>query len=155
MATYQAEATQEINARPEHVYAMLSDYKIHHPNIVPKPYFQNIVVQEGGVGAGTVFTMDLVIMGVTRKYRLTVSEPEPGWVLAESDESLGQTSWFILEPLDGGVRTRLTIRSKAAASPGIMGLIERVSSPSTMRRLFRQELANIAEYMPTYLAENK
>ncbi len=49
-----AEASAVIEARPEKVYAILSDYRVSHPAILPKQYFTEVAVEQGGQGAGTI-----------------------------------------------------------------------------------------------------
>lgn len=54
MSQIHAQATAVIDAPPEVVYAILADYRADHPAILPKQYFAECAVEEGGQGAGTV-----------------------------------------------------------------------------------------------------
>jgi hypothetical protein len=136
-----------MDARADVVYAILSDYRVGHPAVLPKPYFSEITVEQGGVGAGTVIRFQMTVMGQTFHYHQTISEPEPGQVLVETDMDTGQTSRFTLDPIGDGTRTRVTIAADFPASPGFKGLMERFFTPPVTRRIFRQELRNIAEYV--------
>jgi hypothetical protein len=147
MSAIHAEATATIDAPPERVYAVLADYRNHHPNIVPKPYFTALRVEEGGVGAGTVAVADMDVYGTKRTFRLTVTEPEPGRVLAESDAAAGLFTTFTVEPLDGGSKSRVTFASDAQPSPGLGGWIERLVNPAITRRIYRAELEQLNRYM--------
>ena len=65
----------------------------------------------------------------------------------ESDEAIGTVTRFIVDPLDGGEKTQLTIATDSRPSPGVMGLIERLMNPPVTRRIYRAELQNIANYL--------
>lgn len=141
------EVSDIIKARPEDIYAVLSDYRVGHPAILPKPYFEELTVEQGGQGAGTVYRLRMKVMGQTFHYRHTVSEPEPGRVLVETDLDTGQGSRFTLEPLDSGNQTRVTITAQFPPSPGFKGFMERLINPPLSRRMFRQELRNLEQYI--------
>ncbi len=147
MSKIHLEASQVINARPADIYAVLSDYHVGHPAIVPKPYFSALTIEQGGQGAGTVIRFTVTIYGQTRHYHEVVSEPEPGRVLVETDTDSGLVTTFTVDPLNGGKQTRLTIATDFESSPGIMGLMEKLTTPPVMRRIYRQELKLIAEYV--------
>ena len=63
MTTAQAIESAIIAAPPAAVYAVLADYRNHHPHILPQQYFHNFVVEEGGQGAGTIFRTDVHVFG--------------------------------------------------------------------------------------------
>jgi hypothetical protein len=150
MNTIHAEASQIIDASPEEVYAVLRDYHVGHPAIVPKPYFEKVVIIEGsGTGAGTVIDVYMNVMGQKIVYHETVTEPEPGRVLVEADEKAGLKTTFIVDPVDGGQRTHITIASDWTRNPGIKGFMESLMNPSIGRRIFTKELAQLADYMKT------
>jgi len=147
MSQIHVEVSEVIEARPEKVYAILADYRASHPAILPKPYFTELTVEQGGQGAGTIIHVGMNVMGVKRAYRQVISEPEPSRVLVESDAAAGVTSSFTVDPLNGGQHSRVTIATDAAASPGVMGWMERLFSPSVMRHIFKKELQQLAEYV--------
>lgn len=147
MSMTHVEYSAEIDAPPEKVYAVISDYHVGHPAIVPKPEFHNFKVEQGGTGAGTIITFDVTVMGQTVHYRDIVTEPEPGRVLQEDDESLGVFTKFILDPLDGGSRTRVTISTDFRNKPGLQGFIERLLNPGIAKGLYKRELENLAAYV--------
>jgi carbon monoxide dehydrogenase subunit G len=134
-----------IDARPEEIYAVLSDYQEAHAAILPKPDFTEVTVEQGGIGAGTGLRVRMKVMGVERSYHLLVSEPEPGRVLVETDADAGLLTTFTVEPLNEGKQSRVTITIDAKASPGIMGLMERLMNPPVTRRIYRQELQQLAD----------
>lgn len=139
--------TQTIDAPAEQVYAVLSDYHIGHPAILPKPYFKDLTVEQGGRGAGTVFRTNMEVMGVKRSYYMTVTEPQPGRILVEEDTNVGTRTTFTVEPIEDGRKTRLTIATDARLAPGFAGLMERLINPPVMRRIYKQEIAQIETYL--------
>jgi hypothetical protein len=144
--TIQVQASEMIDARPEAVYALLSDYKVGHPAILPKPYFTGLTVEKGGQGEGTIVITRLKVMGQEFVYRQAVTEPEPGRVLVETDTETGQFSSFTFEPVNGGKQTHLTIYSEFPDKAGFAGWMERLMQPLIVGRIYRQELRNIAAY---------
>lgn len=147
MGQIHTEVSDIIPARPEVVYAVLADYRVGHPAILPKPYFTELQVEQGGQGAGTIVRTRMVVMGVERIFKLTVSEPEPGRVLKEVDEQAGVVTVFTVEPINGGQQARVTIATDARASPGLMGVMEKLMNPPLTRRIYKQELQQLAEYV--------
>ncbi len=147
MSTIRAEASDVIDARPEAIYTVISDYREGHPAILPGPYFTELTVENGGQGAGTVIRFGMKVMGVKKLYREAVTEPEPGRVLVETDANAGVMTAFTLESLDGGERTRVTIATESSASPGFTGVMERLMNPPITRHIFRQELRQLADYV--------
>lgn len=147
MGQIHTEVSDIIPARPEVVYAVLADYRVGHPAILPKPYFTELQVEQGGQGAGTLVRTRMVVMGVERIFKLTVSEPEPGRVLKEVDEQAGVVTVFTVEPIHGGQHARVTIATDARASPGLMGVMEKLMNPPLTRRIYKQELQQLAEYV--------
>lgn len=152
MKMMQVEASSLIEARPEEVYAVLSDYRVGHPAILPKPYFGDLIVEQGGRGAGTVMRFSMKVWGREFQYHQKVSEPEPGRVLVETDLDKNLVTTFRFEPVNGGTQTNLTIRTEVEASPGLQGFMETLFQPSVMRRIYKQELQNIANYVQSQKA---
>ncbi|MCC6616026.1 MAG: SRPBCC family protein [Anaerolineae bacterium] len=147
MSQIHIEVSDVINAPQDAIYAVIADYRGSHNDILPKAYFKRMTVVQGGQGAGTVADVAMEVMGKKFDYHLIVSEPEPGRVLAETDEAAGIFTTFTLEPLDGGQRTRVTIASDMRLSGGFVGFMERLMNPSITRRIYREELHNLEAYM--------
>ena len=145
MSQIHVEASRLIEARPEVVYAILSDYQVDHPAILPKPAFEEVIVEQGGQGAGTVFSLHMNVMGSKRTSRFVVSEAEPGRVLVETSEEAGIVTSFTVDPV-GNNQARLTIATDTKASPGLQGLIERLLTPLVLRPLYLKELEQIDAY---------
>ena len=133
-------ASAAIPAPPAAVYAVLADYRDGHPRILP-PAFSNFAVERGGTGAGTVIRFDLTLLGQTRTSRGAVSEPEPGRVLVEAYPADGVVTTFTVDPDGSG--SRVTFES-AWTRGGLRGWVERLVAVPALRRLFVEELANLA-----------
>lgn len=147
MSKIRVEASRVIDARPEAVYAVIADYEVGHAAILPKPYFTRMTVEKGGRGAGTELSIDMNVFGSRMHYRQVVSEPEPGRVIAETDLDRDLETRFFIDPLEGGAKSRVTIRTEFAPSAGFAGLMERLMNPPVMRRIYNKELEQLAEYM--------
>src|SRR5687768_10589410 len=146
MSTINVDYSMIINARPEDVYAVFRDYRVSHPAILPKPYFEYLTVEEGGLGAGTKFTAGMNILGTKSTFSATVSEPEPGRMILEKDDEERLKTYFIMDPVENGQKTLVTLRTIAQTSPGFKGIIERLTMPSLLRMIYKKELANVADY---------
>lgn len=137
----------EVSASPEQVYAVIADYRNGHPYILPEDYFSDLQVESGGVGAGTIIRFRMKIFGQSREFRQQVSEPEPGRVLVEMDLASSARTVFLVDPLDGGKRSKVTITTHIPASTGIQGMIERWLIPPTFKKIYSKELAKLETYV--------
>jgi len=140
--------TRTINADAAQVYAILADYRNHHPHILPASYFTGLEVLEEGVGAGTLFRATLRVMGKETSFRMRVTEPEPGRVLAESDLDTDLVTTFTVAPQGNGHAT-VTIATRWEGKPGLTGLLERLTTPALLRRIYQEELRQLEEYAQT------
>lgn len=147
MSTIRIQESRVVDAKAEAIYAVLADYRVGHPAILPKPYFTSMIVEKGGIGTGTEISGRIKVLGVEQVFRGVISEPEPGRILVEADPQAGTTTTFTLEPLSDSSQTRVTITTEMKASPGFKGLMERLMTPAIMRRIYREELQNLAGYM--------
>jgi hypothetical protein len=140
MTTIRAQRSTRIDAPAAIVYEILADYRERHPALLP-PAFSNVIVESGGVGAGTVIRFDVKIGGITRAVRAKVTEPEPGRVLAETDFERGAVTSFTVEPR-GERACEVTIATEWTAS-GLRALVERWMAPPKLEALYAEELANL------------
>jgi hypothetical protein len=124
-----AYATRVVEALPEKVYAVLADYKESHPAILPEHVISGLVVEQGGIGAGTVFRATVAVPGTEQELHVLVSEPEPGRIIVESDPQAGLITTFTVEPADEGRSSQVTITAEATPGPGLQECIERLVMP--------------------------
>ena len=140
MATYQATASADIDASVERVYSLVADYVNGHPRILPRPPFGSLVVEQGGVGTGTVVAFSLMVMGRERALRARIDEPEPGRVLTETDLATGVVTTFTFEALSAD-RSRVTIATVGPLGAGLLAGLERFLTVSFLEGTYRRELA--------------
>jgi Polyketide cyclase / dehydrase and lipid transport len=145
MPRHQVSATGVVRAAPARVYAILADYRDGHPHVLPRPPFGDLIVEEGGVGAGTVIRFDMRVLGRTRRARGVVTEPEPGRVLAETYED-GTVTTFTVEPCDEGRHARVTIATDLQTRGWLLGMIERWLVTRLLRPVYVRELALLAAF---------
>jgi len=136
-----------IDAPPSKVYAILSDYHVGHAAVLPKEFFTQMTVEQGGQGTGTIITVQMSVYGSKSTLRMAVDEPQPGVVLREKSLTSDLVTTFTFEPLDDGTRTRLTLYTTQSTATGFRGLMERVMNPPITRRIYRKELALINDYV--------
>lgn len=142
MAEIIASVTEVVRAAPEVVWGIFIDYHDAHQRVLPRPAFGALVVERGGRGAGTVFTVELREGPRTRTLRMDVTEPQPGRVLMEADRDSDLVTTFTVEPSDGGRDSRVTITTRWTRG-GVRGWLERLVGPPLMRPVFREELRNV------------
>jgi hypothetical protein len=141
VSTYLVEESRTVRAPAALVYGVIADYRDGHPHIVPRQ-FSNLVVEQGGYGAGTVFTFQAHAFGATRTVRAMVREPEPGRVLEEVMGGGGATR-FTVDPVEDGRASHVTISTHMPRSSGLRGMVETMLSGWFLRRVFREELARL------------
>jgi len=149
MQAYEASMSAVIKAPAAQVYAIIANYHQGHPQILPKQYFTNLTVEEGGIGAGTRIRFEMNAMGRKQLFHGIVSEPAPGRVLVEantSDTMPPSTTTFTVEPVADGQQARVTIQTQSQSRDGLGGVIERFLSKQFLRRVYAQELALLAAY---------
>jgi hypothetical protein len=144
MNSYRAEETAVIDAPPTQVYGVIADYHEGHPAILPSRYFSEMTVTQGGQGDGTVALVKMNVFGAKSLFQMTVTEPEPGRVLREEDAAAGVVTTFTVDPVNGGAQSRVTITTIARTSPGLRGWLEKWLNPVITRRIYREELAQLA-----------
>ena len=143
MAEVRAAKEAPVGAPADIVYALIADHRDHHPRFLP-PAFSDFVVEEGGVGAGTVTRFKVTAGGRSRAFHMRVDEPEPGRVMTESDlESTLVTTWTV-SPAGEGSRVRIETVWQGAG--GIGGFFERLFAPRVMERLYADELERLDRY---------
>lgn len=147
MADITVDAKRTISAPADKVYRILSDYRTHHPRILP-PNFSDFKVESGGAGAGTVLSYRVKLGTSTRQFRQRIEEPTPGQVISEIDIDSGGLTTFTISP-DGSARSTVHIATRFPASKGIQGWLERMFAPRMLRSLYVDELGRLDNYAQT------
>ena len=144
ICSHTVSAAASIDAAPQRVYALLADYREGHPGILPAQ-FSDLVVEQGGTGAGTVIRFRMRSMGKTQNFRAAVTEPEPGRVLAESYlDGNGAVTTFTVDPIREGTVSQVTISTTLPLHTGIRGAIERFFATRYLRPIYQRELQLLA-----------
>lgn len=131
-----------IDAPPEVVYGIIADYHGGHPSILPEGKLTDLVVLEGGMGAGTRIRFALRILGQTRIVEADVTEPEPGRVLEEIDRKTGAVTRFTVDRIEEGRSSCVTIET-TWEKPWLLAWIDRLTAPPLLRSMYRTELSNL------------
>ena len=144
MSELSVTAERLVGAPADHTYRCIADFRSHHPKFLP-PAFSDLHVEQGGVGAGTVYTFKLTAGGRTRGYHMRVDEPEPGRVLAESDTESSLVTRWTLTP--EGERCRVRIETRWQGSGGVGGIFERLFAPRVLHGIYVDELERLDRYV--------
>ncbi len=139
MSDYRISASAAIEAPAPTLYALIADYHSGHQKILPRPPFGALVVEQGGVGAGTVIRFETKFLGVTDTTRSRITEPEPGRVLQETDLAGRFYTTFTVDPTPSG-GARVTITTVVRARGGPLGWLERQLMTRFLRTTFEKEL---------------
>jgi hypothetical protein len=144
MAQIVASATRSVSVPADRVLAFLRDYRQARASILPDNY-SRYRVEEGGEGAGTVFTYHFKSGPTERDFRLRAEEADGG--LVERDElSSFVTRWTVLETATGST---VTLESSWVGGGGIGGFFERLFAPLGIRRIYTEVLERLAAALQT------
>jgi hypothetical protein len=144
MPQHRVTVSKVIKAPPQRLYELLADYHHGHPSILPRPEFRSLTVVQGGHGQGTVFDMQMRVLGRTRSLRGVVSEPEPGRRLVESYVGEPIITSFMVEPMFSGEHAQVTITTDTDVHGGLRGALERGLATRRLQQLYRRELEKLA-----------
>lgn len=141
---HRVSASAVIPARRERVYSLIANYRDGHPRILPKQ-FSNLVVEQGGIGSGTVIRFEMSILGKKQTFRAAITEPEPGRVLVETDlHGNGAITTFTVDPATAPADSHVTISTELPVRTGVLGHVERILTTWLLRPIYVKELENLA-----------
>ena len=150
MSTNPITVCSALAAPPGAVYAAIADYRDSHPHIVPPKFFRNFVVEQGGVGAGTIVRFEAVVFGRGHVMRSEITEPIPGRVLAERDIDRGTYTTFTVDSRDDGRASFVTISTTfpARSGPlgGLLGGLERAFMQRLLVPMYHEELRRLEAF---------
>ena len=133
-------ASALIEAPPHVVYDLIADYRDGHQRIIPKPPFVGLEVEEGGYGEGTAIRVRIRVLGMIQTYRATITEPEPGRSLVETNDT-GYVTTFVVEPRHDGKQAHVTISTALGGRSALRAAVERSLLGPMLRSMFVKELA--------------
>jgi hypothetical protein len=143
MSRISVENEQIVNAEPEKVYAILSDYKNERPRLLT-PNFLDYKVEQGGQGAGTVVSYRLHAANRERPYKMRVSAAQKNELLVEQDENSSLVTKWSLSPFHAGQRTKVQVSTTWEGSSGVGGFFERTFAPLGVRGIYNAMLAKLS-----------
>jgi uncharacterized protein YndB with AHSA1/START domain len=144
MAQHRVSASRLVSAPAEQVYAIIADYHAGHPRILPKPHFVSLTVEKGGVGAGTLISFQMRLMGRLQTFHAAITEPEPGRVLVETDSDMGAVTTFTVEPRHDGQRAQVTITTDTQVRQGVLGALQGWLTTQLLHPIYVKELEQLA-----------
>lgn len=147
MPTLRVKAQATLPASPATIYGIIADYRVGHPAILPPQYFEGLAVDAGGTGAGTRIRYTMKAYGKRTACRASITEPEPGRVLVETEETTGSVTTFTVDALADG-RSRVTFETVYPA-PGLLGWIESLVVPRYLAKVYAAELQLLARRSST------
>lgn len=145
MSHIHVQTEQVVGAKPEEVWAFLTDYRKKRPQILTSN-FLNYTVEKGGSGAGTVISYRLHAANRERFYRMRVTEPSRGKVLKESDEGSSLVTTWTLTPIENNQQTRVQLATDWEGGKGIGGFFEKTFAPMGLRNIYKEMLDKLAVY---------
>ncbi len=143
MAAHPISASALIQAPPRELYAIIADYEHGHSQILPRPPFVSLAVEQGGTGAGTVIRVQMCVWGRLQTFRAVIAEPEPGRVLVETNDN-GYVTTFTVEPRADGQHAYVTIATEMTGRAGILGALERWFVSRLLQPVYVKELEQLA-----------
>ncbi len=143
MAEVYVQAEGLVGAPADRVYHYVANIRDHHGKFLPSN-FSDLHIEQGGVGAGTIFTFTATGGGRTRGFRMRVDEPVPGRVLTETDTLSSMATTWTFTPEGDCTRVRIETRWNGAA--GVPGFFEWLFAPLAMRRVYNDELKRLDRY---------
>jgi hypothetical protein len=144
MAKHSLSASKLISSPARRIYDLIADYRNGHPRILPKPYFVSLAVEEGGYGAGTVINFQMQLMGRIQSFHSTITEPDPGHILVETDMNTGAVTTFTVEPRLEGQEAIVTITTTTNVPDGLVGKIQGWLTSQLLRPIYLKELDQLA-----------
>lgn len=151
MTNHKFSVSKLINSSPKILYSIIADYREAHPKILPRPPFVSLDVEKGGVGAGTVARVQMKVMGRIQTFRTEVSEPEPGQVLVETNDT-GYITTFTVEPRNDGKNAFVTFTTEISNEFGLLKKIEFRLTKLLLIPVYRKELENLERLANYYLS---
>ena len=143
MASHRISASQLIHAPAQRLYSIIADYHQGHPQILPRPPFVSLDVEQGGIGAGTLIRVQMRVMGQLSTFRSAITEPEPGRVLVETNDN-GYVTTFTVDPRADGQAAHVTIATDATVRGGLLGAVQGWLLTRLLRPVYERELGNLA-----------
>lgn len=145
MAKHSLSASKLIPSPAHIVYDLIADYRNGHPHILPKRYFVSLEVEQGGYGAGTIINYQMKLMGRIQSFHSTITDPEPGHILVETDMNTGAVTTFTVDPRVNSQEAFVTITTTTNVPGGLLGKVQGWLTTQLLRPIYLKELDQLAE----------
>ena len=142
MAHIQVKSERLVNASPENVYAVLSDYVNKRPQMLT-PNFMDYAVEKGGHGKGTVISYRLHAANREREYRLRIDEPVKGKVITEQDANSSLVNTWTITPTNDDNRTFVSVVNEWDGGSGTKGFFEKTFAPLGLKSIYGKVLDSL------------
>jgi Polyketide cyclase / dehydrase and lipid transport len=153
MAHIQVKSERLVNASPESVYGILSDYANKRSQVLT-PNFMNYAVEKGGRGKGTVVRYRLHAANRERDYRLQIDEPVKGKVITEHDANSTLVNTWTLSPVGDGAHTRVSVITEWEGGSGVKGFFERTFAPLGLKSIYGKMLETLDQLVANVPVSN-
>ena len=144
MTEYKFSVSLLIPSPPKTVYNVIADYRDGHPKILPKPPFVSLTIESGGIGAGTILRVQMKVFGKLQEFSTTVTEPEPGRVLVETNDT-GYITTFTVDPRENGKQSYVTFTTEIPKNSKLLKKIEFFFSKMFLPLVYKKELENLSK----------
>lgn len=144
MPEYNFSVSSIISAPPGIVYGIIADYRNGHPKILPNPPFVSLTVEKGGIGSGSVLEVQMKVAGKLQTFKTVVTEPDPGRVLVETNDT-GYITTFVVEPHGDGKKSKVTFTTEIPNDSKLSKKIEFFFSKIILPAVYKKELQLLAE----------
>jgi hypothetical protein len=144
-----SEVSHVMNARPEQINAILSEYRAGHHALDPLSYCIDFMLENSDNGVGNIVHVQMNFSGIEHEMYERVVTPVPLRLIMEYDANMDVVVVIIVEPTASAYKTRVTISTINAASPNFAGFIENLFIPKNLRQLYDKELRHLTKYIRT------
>jgi hypothetical protein len=142
-----SEVSHVMNARPEQINAILSEYRAGHHALEPLSYCIDFTLENSDNGAGNIVHVQMNFSGMEHEMYESVVTSVPLRLIMEYDAHSDVVVVIVVEPTASAYKTRVTISTISAASPNFAGFIENLFIPRNLRQLYDKELRRLTRYI--------
>ena len=97
------------------------------------------MVEQGGVGAGTVIRFQMSLFGKNQTFRAAITEPEPGHILVETYlDANGAVTTFTVNQGSAPADSHVTISTELPVRSGFSGYVEKSLTTALLRPIYDQ-----------------
>lgn len=147
MTRIRARAERIIDAAPSNVWAILTDFTVARPQMLPGNYEEYHAEVNDSSGVVTL-VYRLRAGGRERAYHMRVEETTPGRVLTERDQASTYTTRWLIERVGPGEHTRVSLTSEwESRAKGVAGFFERCFAPLGIQRIHQETLVRLGRLM--------